>query len=149
MGNPTITLNQPLPAGTYELIPPPATGNPGTDQPTQQPPVASGDYPSGDALLTILASINWAFGDSAAAQTGQVGSPVHDGIALCNGDVTQWDRYVNATADANVLVPVAKWLRAGWTLDQMNQALAGEGRSIEAGQVDALSQVMRRYNLLQ
>lgn len=124
-----------------------ATGQPPIQQP--DPPQPLSDGIAGAPLLMILASLNWAFGDATASQTGQVGSPVDDGIAALGGDVVAWNRYVNATADANVLVPAAKWLRAGLTLDQMNQALSGENRSITADQLNSLAAVMRHYNLLQ
>lgn len=102
-------------------------------------------YPSGDALLRILATLNWDWGNTNNAMK-------LDGFALCGCPVdrpcNQWNLMVNATQEPNDLSVAARGLQRGLTLEQINAQLKPEGREVAAADFARVALVMKHYGLL-
>lgn len=111
---------------------------------TPQPIPPSGDYPSGDNLKYILATLTREFNSNNATQNGMVGDPNTDLIAMFGGQTGgDYARLLQKVADANPLLTAAIWLRHGMTLDQvLMQNFA------PAEQINDLVHVMQHYSLL-
>lgn len=127
---------------TDYLSPSPQPQIPPQPQPEPTQPPVSADYPTGDTLIRILASLNWVWGVNE-------GYPdiIRDAQAML-GDVNRWNQWVNKTQEPNALITAARWRKGGVPVQAIIDQLASENQTITAEQIAQVELVMRHYLLL-
>lgn len=141
----TLTLSEMLPAGTYEVTrqgDAPPVSTPTTPTIPAQP---GGDYPSGERLKWILASLWWANDSKPQIKL--------DAFALCycptDAPCGEWNRLLNATSGSNPLTIAANWLHYGKSQEATLAFLLSSNLGpVTAQDVADVATVMEHYGLL-